>query len=1015
MKRIKAYYSFKWPRCFLLVIITQVVCFYNLSLAQMVTGRSIPGFDEVFNLSGTNQLRGLEIVQLSSRPSANVLWPNEQPEFEYRVTNLSSNVISSIIRFEIIHYGTKSRIGDIWTPEMFRFSGVGSVEIKLEIGALKSTNIIIRPKVPEKFGGYGIVAEVPGLGRTFCSAFVRVVEPDHGPVQFPTYALDLPWPHEMSEAVFELFYRLGVKGARMGADYTPTTSLQFEDEFLRLAQFINWAKKYDVTVMLTVGAGSAPQPLGRGRPHLDENGVMKVGTKEDLVWLPEYDDDFQKWSELIAVVFGWPYGPVNAMELWNEPWEGLSISGWGADMIRFRELYTKMALGIESARKAGNVEVLIGGACSSANTRDKLFPDGTNDFLKWLDFVSIHYQPLAADPVLIPEWMTRKHKFGRVRVWDTESWIANSEDKVAAVIASMRAQGQDRTAGIYHGNVYECQAVKTQDKEFRLVQAWAPAAAVAACQKFIGQRSFREILFKDGLPWVFVFDGLGASGNRINEDDGTVVIVGDLTKVYEPGLLLFNRVNFATNAFLELEDPGHEFVLYDFYGNPLERRGNRLIVPLNSCGWFLRTTGQRGSFSKLLKELRRSKISGIDPVQFTVYDFISPLDKNPTLRLRVQNVMNHPVAGDLTVNIDGIILDKETIPVRLLAHQSKEFNFKVLKATILPSNTYKLKARFESVGSGCVEFSELIHVNYISKRSICVDGKLEDWQGVLPQVISPAHGIGANLTEKAWRPFVTFSNQEKAGVAIAYLAWDSTNFYFAAKVADDSPFAGGPRFEFRDDDSYFYPEKCFLIRKDEQTGRILEKTELVWPRDVRRFSYRKMPELPSGNDTDNIQLAFNVVPLDKEPWYSHPRGTMPKFMVYRCTDHEFALNLVRSEYGGGTEIWKLLAPGIPRKHYYPRQPRAKIDGGPVKDGKLVVLRQDNTIFYEAAIPWKEMPLVWQCVKSGAPIKFSFRVNNNAGPALELAANRSVSKINCFAFHDDWATHWANEIEFGVEK
>ena len=125
----------------------------------------------------------------------------------------------------------------------------------------------------------------------------------------------------------------------------------------------------------------------------------------------------------------------------------MSISGWGADIPRFRELYKVMAEAVLEARKEAGVKVLIGGACSSANTRDKLFCDGTDTFLPWLDFVSIHYQPLAADPVLEPKWMNRKGEYGRVRVWDTESWVANSDDRVAAVIASMRAMGQDRDRG----------------------------------------------------------------------------------------------------------------------------------------------------------------------------------------------------------------------------------------------------------------------------------------------------------------------------------------------------------------------------------------------------------------------------------------------------------------------------------------------------------------------------------------------------------------------------------------
>ena len=60
---------------------------------------------------------------------------------------------------------------------------------------------------------------------------------------------------------------------------------------------------------------------------------------------------------------------------------------------------------------------------------------------------------LAADLAIDPRWMERKSPLGPVRVWDTESWIANSEDRVAGVIASMRSQGQSRTAGIYGGNV----------------------------------------------------------------------------------------------------------------------------------------------------------------------------------------------------------------------------------------------------------------------------------------------------------------------------------------------------------------------------------------------------------------------------------------------------------------------------------------------------------------------------------------------------------------------------------
>lgn len=52
--------------------------------------------------------------------------------------------------------------------------------------------------------------------------------------------------------------------------------------------------------------------------------------------------------------------------------------------------------------------------------------------------------------------------------------------------------------------------------------------------------------------------------------------------------------------------------------------------------------------------------------------------------------------------------------------------------------------------------------------------------------------------------------------------------------------------------------------------------------------------------------------------------------------------------------------------------------------------------------------------AGQTVKFSFRVNNGA-TAFELAAGRSASKNNPPAFHNDYDTHWANEVEFGFDK
>lgn len=1023
--------------------------FYGFLLpagAQMVTGSDMPGYAEAFGLTPAQTSKVFAVKQTGVRAGdvegANVLWQRETARLEFEIENLTDSPQNLSGYVETIHYRTEVQTGDWWVPHVYRLGVVGTVPLSVSLPPRGTVRVPVKPRVPETFGGYVLVFDFGEAGRAFGAAVVRVPKPDMGKVFIPTFALDMPWPHEMSEAVMATFYKLGIKGCRLGIGYVPTTWQRFQEQLSQFDEWLGWARKYDITVMFTIGEGGAPMPLGRPRPHLNDRDEM-LDTKSDYAWLPEYDDDFQKWTQTIVERYGYPRGMVNAVELWNEPWEGLSISGWGADMPRYRELYTRMALGVEGARARAGVKVLIGGACSSSNTRDKLFCDGTDTFLKWLDFVSIHYQPLAADPALVPQWRNRKSPYGPVQVWDTESWVANSEDRVAAVIASMRAQGQQRTAGIYHGNVYT--PIVLQDRPRRgITQVWAPAAAVAACQKFIGQRAFREILFKNGLPWIFVFDGLHS------KDDGTVVVVGDLRGVYDPDSILFRNVLGQSNrqevnrlrtemeklppadsegrkrireairramvlrdARLILPNPHGEFLTFDYYGNPLPAAGGQIVVPLDGRGVYLRTNGRAGSFRRLLDALRRARIEGIEPVEIVLHDFLAPVDRQPALRLTVTNVLNRPVRGTLSVSVQGISLQRGTLSLSLKPHETRRLSLRVQQASPNPMNLYPCSVRFDAGADGSAEHHETLRANLIARRTVAVDGNLQDWKGVLPQVIH-GEGIRVSQTEQAYLPFKPMDSAQGEQLAVFTFACDQSHFYLAARIADATPYEGNVRFETRDDDAYYYPAVCYEVTPDpNEPGKVI-RHELRWPEGVRRFSYRREPDLPSGNGTDNVQIAFNVLPLSRKPLLSHPPGTMPRFMVYADTDYEFALNPVAPRYGGGTEIWCLQRPGMVRKHFYPRQPKAPNDGGAVKDGQLVIWRDETTRYIEAAIPWSHMPEVRKALFAGQPVKLSVRVNHNTGDAMELAAGRSVSKTNFWAFHNDWATHWANEVEFVLE-
>ena len=1012
--------------------------------AQMVTGAAMPGYAETFGLTGSPTYK----VQLvGSSVPGNILWPGNKPQWTFQIVNDGGQVLNAAGRVEVIAYGTKGAPGDVWTPHVFKITSSGSVPMMATVPAHGYADVTVSPRIPARFGGYALIVDLGPAGRRFLTSCVRTFAATQGRVQYPKFCLDsLPLP---------VLKRLDVHAIRWGVGYKPTTDKDFPQWYADRARDLKGYQDAGIAVLLMAGGGEffgPTQPLGRPRPWLDDKGVMQ-DTKFDLAWLPSYDDDFQKWTYGFARDFGWPKGPINAFSLWNEPWEGISISGWGADMLRYRDMYTQMYQGVALARQNDGAQVLVGGCDSSSNAMDKLFSDGTNAMLPMFDFLSIHYQGLDS-MATVKDWVDRKGPNGRVKIWDTESWVANVDDRVAALVAGDRAAGYDRAMGVFGGNL--CSegevAMRLPDGKTRrvpYVHVWSTAASVGASQHFLGERPFSRLLFPNGLPWVMLFDGLNH-----NPEDGTAVVVGDLGEEFGADKLPFRtargfaerkhkaalRARLAqmpaadreklqtqmdtpetlSGASLTLADGGGRFHLYDFYGNVVPPQGGRITVPLDGRGFFLRAGGAPGSFAALTGALRAGRITGIEPLALVAHDLLAPVESHPTLRLTLTNVLNRPVQGRLALTLGGLTVrppGRQT----LRPNETRDVSLPITGGIPIPSNTYPLAVTFDAGADGRAQLSEDIHVNLIARRTITVDGNLDDWKGVLPQTVTAGHA-SRSLTEAAWFPFQPFDPAIGAGFATGYLAYDDHFFYFAAKVADTTPDAGTIRFATRNDDEYFYPPTSDVVRlqKPQIAPVRSEDTDapqaLTWPAGVRRYSYRRAPELPSGNAPahDNVQIAFNVLPPAEKPWYAHPPGVMPGFTTYKDTDYEYALNQVAPQYGGGTEIWRLSYPGMPHKHFYPRQPPSPLDGL-VTGGKLVMTRDATTRIIECSIPWSEMPDVKKRLDAGQPIKFSFRVNDNKGAGtMELSRGRSVAQRNG-SFHVDWIEHWANELEFGWEK
>ena len=994
-----------------------------------------------------NENGNIRVQLIASNAVGNLFWPGEGPELTLQFTNLTGQPVSAKGNLHLYQWGMQIGMENMWRQRVLRIAECGTTPVQVDLSAKGFQNVTVKPALPDVFGAYALVVALEGQDRLLGALLARTMKAKPQRVQFPVMSLD-----ESDPAGFE---RLGIKAERMQIDFTPKSSPEYEKRMAMFKEKLDECQRHNVTVLAMLQGSDVPQPLGRGRGgHYDKNG--RRGGVGDAAWLPECDKEFEDWVAWFAGTYGWPKGPINAFHLWNEPWEGGSVAGWGADCLRYREIFTAMCKGVERARKDAGVEVLLGGCDSSSNAHDKLFCDGSDQFLKWFEFLSIHYQ--AMDPTSMERvWVDRKP---RVRFWDTESWIANSEGQVVSTVAAMRSAGYDRVLGMMANNILYAKDVEVRTdrgtQRRSIVQAVSLAPAVAAGTQFLGERPFKELLFKNGLPWVMVFDGLSAAGGKPDLEDGTVVVVGDVGAVFTgdwPDWMPFRTARSlkerarqaelkaklaALPADARPQDRGaiekdlkaklplqgatmtvaasDRFRLIDPYGNPVAPKGGKYVVPLSSEGFFLRGDGKPGAFEILLAAVRQGRMEGIEPLAKVCSDMTAPIGGKPALRLKLTNVLNRPVKGRLSVKLGKLQVEAPG-ELSFGAHETKEVPVRIIGGEPTPSNTYPLSLVFDAGADGKSTHEEDMHCNVIAKRKIAVDGKLDDWEGALPQIISDVGQAAPTMAEATWWPMRRFDTSVRKGAATGYVAADDQCFYFAAKVADTTPDAGMPRYATLDPDQFFYPE---VVYAGDERNPQAPRTELVWPKGVRRFSYwTQMMELPAGSwpAHDNVQIAFQVFPAghEKKDDYPCPPGTMPGYIGYHDSDYIFALNPVAEKYGGGTEVWRLKVPGMPRKHFFPRQPKSPLDG-PAPEVKLVITRDGNTRIMECAIPWSQIPEVKAKRDAGEPVKFSFRVNDSAGTScMELARDRSVSKRNSATFRNDWEQHWANEVEFGWER
>jgi hypothetical protein len=300
-----------------LILLILFVCVLQSAVAQMRDAVDWLNYENVLNLKNNQRHYDFDVYCIRTSSTANVFWPGEKAKLTFQLVNNTNEAISTDAKAELIQYRTRGIPNDIWLPEMIKIADIQLMTLNVNIPANGFINVDLEPNLPETLGGYAIVFDLGKYRRRLGTGVVRTFKPNLLNVQYPKQALD--------DIGADSLGRIGVQAIRMGIDYIPTTYRDYVSEMEKIDRKLKEYKDKNITVLLMFMEGSALIPLGNPRSFLDEKNVF-LKTKQDYVWLPELDSDFQQFVKNICVKHGWPKCCVTGVHLRNEPWEGISIS-----------------------------------------------------------------------------------------------------------------------------------------------------------------------------------------------------------------------------------------------------------------------------------------------------------------------------------------------------------------------------------------------------------------------------------------------------------------------------------------------------------------------------------------------------------------------------------------------------------------------------------------------------------------------------------------------------------------
>lgn len=946
-------------------------------------------------------------------------------------TSLAGGVLEVVsVHSRLQTLGEMGFHNDIGKP---RLSATPPIRVPLDPTQAKAGSLEVVVPLPETFGAYALSLVRADGSRTRLGTLLRVLKPTPRKAEIPHLMGDLGEP--------ALQERLGVTLIR--------TELHWGQDYKADRDIVEYAK-HGIKVMVTTGI------------HPEKKIPFRLGG----VCTPTDDPDFAKWiGEFVRKHYTGGKSGLWGLENFNEPWEPNGISGWGNDSRRYRQIQKTLY----QAAKQANSSIYVLASSSIMNTEDKFLSEGDgSEMMQYVDILTDHYvQPKCAYAGRMAiKW---KKLTGETETWGGASEVLYHQfmAQFLAVGNSFLSPVQVKH---FVGRAWSTKVTrgdKSWDVPFS--NANTVGVAMATWNALVQDRPFVGMAFTDHQPFVFQFGKdddaqlvligrlMALQTERARDvvwpqhafaPDGSIVIADPKREI--------EVRDCAGNSFPRNADGGYTLSLSPtpWFVRSADARiakeairtgkmtGLRHVEILPGALPFVPAADKPAPLIVRLHNLRNEPISGILTIstltQQTPFTATMPVQiaTGATIAVDVPIAVRYDGGLPLrfSVDIGGVVETWDevvpctgvvrtpitglhdpawaTVPtvVTMRAEGSvagneidkiwKPFLFTDTAPDKLPAKRADLQVAWDDTGlaiRGSLEADKLgtrprletrdDEAYFYSAKDDAVLLAMAAWQGFFqPYAVRGKQRAtweaGTPKHEKEqWEAF------EKASVDPA---WPAFNDHLEKNPLAKQFVTTG------------LAQRFFAARKSNVAASLADASSVYRPdRDF-------LNELPFNGDS--FQVAIDIDQAEERfqrlhdlphlPW-SLPDG----FMAVPDTDFEYSAYLCDD---GKPELWCLLAPGIPRYHYYPRHARGPKGQHAVKDGAVEVERVgDRNVYF--------MRLTWAQLGFAAPPKagqdFALTYKWNAGGGVEFGATYAATKSNGLTMHPYWKDQSSNTVRW----